>query len=85
MAASALSIYTGDSSYIASSWLNDNILFKLNALTSDGKFFYDDGVWPGNAAGYPSTGDMIIAGYMAGWNTMSGRIAKTYINTAISG
>lgn len=82
MAASALQLYTGNAGYAGSSWLADNVLFKMNALTTDGKFFYDDGAWTGDTVGTPNADDMMVAGSLYGWSSFNGRVAKSYIDLA---
>lgn len=82
MAASALQRYTGNAAYAGSSWLNDNVLFKMNALTPSGQFFYDDGAWTGNTVGTPNADDMMVAGALYGWSSFNGRVAKAYLDLA---
>jgi hypothetical protein len=82
MAARALQLYTGNASYAGSSWLTDNVRFKMNALTTDGKFFYDDGAWTGDTVGTPNVDDMMVAGALYGWSSFNGHVAKSYINLA---
>jgi Divergent InlB B-repeat domain len=84
-AASALRIATNDASYLNFNWLTNNVLFKANALTNDGKFFYVDGVWNSNGIGAPSLNDMIVVAHALGWGTANGQIARNYINRAIAG
>jgi hypothetical protein len=80
MAASALKISTSDANYAAFSWLTNNVTLKLNAVSPDGKYFYDDGGWTGSSAGIPSMNDMIAEGFLAGWSTNAGKIARSYID-----
>lgn len=82
MAARALQLYTGNASYAGSSWLTDNVLFKMNALTPNGKFFYDDGAWTGDTVGTPNADDMMAAGFLYGWSSFNGHVAKAYLNLA---
>lgn len=82
MAASALQLHTGDASYAQSAWLSDNVLFKMNALTTDGKFFYDDGAWTGDTVGTPNADDMMVAGSLYGWSSANGRVARAYLDLA---
>src|SRR3989344_1466322 len=84
MAASALRTSTTDAGYGNSSWLKNNVLFKLNALTSDGNFFYDDGGWTGDTSGLATRNDMYAEGFLWGWGTREGRIARIYENTVAS-
>lgn len=80
LAAAALRTATGDANYATSQWLYNNILFKLNAVSGDGKFFYDDGGWTGDKSGFPNINDMYVAGFLAGWGSNNGRLAMSYVN-----
>ncbi len=84
-AASAMKIATNDANYLNFNWLNNNIVFKMNAISPDGKFFYDDGTWSGNDHGYPSMEDMIAAGFAFGWATTNGQIVRSYTDRIIAG
>ena len=84
-AASALKIATNDSQYLNSLWLTNNVTMKMNAITPDGKFFYDDGSWSGNGYGYPPLNDMTLAGYAYGWTSEQGKIARSYLDLAAKG
>jgi Divergent InlB B-repeat domain len=84
-AASALKITTGDLGYLSSSWLSNNVLFKLNALSPDGKLFHDDGLWSGDSIGDPRINDIAAAGFAFGWNSRNGKLARGYIDRAIAG
>ena len=85
LAASSLSKSTNDASYLNFNWLSNNVLFKLNGIMPDGKLFYDDGLWSGDAVGYVSLNDMITAGYAFGWGSTNGQIARNFIDRAASG
>ena len=80
MIASGLKTGTGDAGYTNFQWLSNNATFKRNALSPDAKFVYDDGMWSGNAVGVPSSNDMVLAGYLAGWASANGKLAKNYID-----
>ena len=80
MMASGLRAATGDAGYANFQWLVSNAAFKRNALTPDAKFVYDDGIWSGNAVGVPSSNDMLVAGYLYGWGSANGKLAKNYID-----
>lgn len=82
--ASAMKTGTGQSTYISSNWLNNNVTFKVNALTPDGKFFYDDGLWSGDLQGDPRYNDVIAAGYAFGWGSINGQIARAYVNKVVA-
>ena len=84
-AASALKMSTNDASYLNFNWLSNNVIFKMNAISPDGKFFYDDGTWSGSGHGYPSLEDMIAAGYAYGWSSANGQIARSYIDRVSAG
>ena len=84
-AASALKITTGDVGYLSSNWLSNNVLFKVNALTPDGKFFHDDGLWSGDSVGDPRINDIAAAGYAFGWGSTNGKLARGYIDQVIAG
>jgi hypothetical protein len=84
-AASALKTVTNDSKYLNSQWLSNNIVFKMNAITPNGTFFYDDGGWTGNGYGHPGLDDMIVAGYAYGWNSEKGKIVRGYTDRVIAG
>jgi hypothetical protein len=78
--ASGLRAATGDSGYANFQWLSNNVTFKRNALTPNAKFVYDDGIWSGNAVGVPSSNDILVAGYLYGWSSANGKLAKNYID-----
>ena len=78
--AAALKSATGDAAYTNFQWLSNNLTFKRNALTPDAKFVYDDGIWSGNAVGVPSSDDALVAGYLYGWTSANGKLAKNYID-----
>ena len=84
-AASALKIATGDVGYLSSTWLSNNVLFKVNALTPDGKFFHDDGLWSGDSVGDPRINDIAAAGYAFGWGSTNGKLARGYIDSVLAG
>ena len=86
MAASALKIASNDSGCTTSKWLNNNALLKLNALSPDGKFFYDDGLWSSNAAtnGKPGLKDMYALGFTAGWSTTLGQSVRRYVANVVA-
>jgi hypothetical protein len=84
-AASALRGSTNDASYLNFNWLTNNVLFKSSALSPDGKFFYDDGVWNSNGIGAPSLNDMIVVGNALGWGTANGQLARSYIDRSVAG
>jgi len=85
MSGTALKVFTNDASYLGSPWLQNNVLFKLGAISPDGSHFLDDGLWSGDAAGVPSANDMSVAGYAFGWGSTRGKMARSYINQAIAG
>ena len=86
MAASALKSFTGIASYVTGkSWMSNNVPFKLQATTPDGQFFYDDGTWTGNGWGDVSYNDIAAAGFVFGWASANGHIAKRYIDVALAG
>lgn len=79
MAASAFKVYSGDPTLVNGfNWLSNNVTAKMNMLTPDGRWFYDDGLWSGNGWGDPRAQDMIVAGFAYGWNSNNGRIVKAY-------
>lgn len=80
LAGSGLRVATGDANYTNSQWFSNNILLKLNAVSGDGKYFYDDGAWTGMQSGFPDVKDMYVAGYLVGWGSSNGRLAASYVN-----
>lgn len=85
LAASALKIATSDAGYLSSNWLANNVLFKMNAVSPDGKFFYDDGLWSGDSVGDPRINDIAAAGFAFGWGSTSGKIARSFIDQVVAG
>ena len=86
MAASALKSFTGAASYVTGkSWMSNNVPFKLQAMTPDGAFFYDDGLWSGDGWGDVRYSDIAAAGFVYGWASTNGHIAKRYIDIALAG
>ena len=82
MAASALKIASNDSGCTTSMWLNNNVSLKLNALSPDGKFFYDDGLWSSDISknGNPALKDMYALGFTAGWGSTLGQSVRRYVD-----
>lgn len=82
MAASALKIASNDSGCTTSKWLNNNVSLKLNALSPDGKFFYDDGLWSSDTTknGNPALKDMYALGFTAGWGSTLGQSVRRYVD-----
>ena len=78
--ASGLKTSTGDAGYTTSQWLSNNMTFKRNALSPDAKFVYDDGSWSGDTVGVPHSNDVVAAGYLYGWGSANGKLAKNYID-----
>jgi hypothetical protein len=85
MCATALRSATGDPAYVSSTWMANNVVFKPHALTSDGKFFYDGGLWSGDGQGDARFNDMIVAGFAYGWGSTNGQTARAYINKVVAG
>ncbi len=84
MATAALVEATNDATYKQFSWLEKNIDLKLAALSPDGKYFYDDGLWSLNRNGVPLIQDMYSIGYLYGWDTPNGQKTQRYIeNTGL--
>lgn len=83
--ASAIRSATGDPTAVTSNWLLNNTLFKSHAVTPDGKYFYDDGLWSGDSTGDPRYNDVIVAGFTYGWSSTTGQIARAYINKVVAG
>ncbi len=82
LAASALRHASGSEGAAPSNWLRENILFKLHALAPNGRFFYDDGAWPGSHLGDPRLADIYVAGSLVGWRSPAGGLASAYVRLA---
>lgn len=83
MAATALRWGTGNAGYLNSLWLQNYPSLKLAAVTNDGSFYYDDGMWHSSII-LPTTNDSILSGYAYGWTSAAGQTATAYINIVSS-
>ena len=80
LVASGLKMATSDTGYANFQWLSNNVTFKRNALSPDAKFVYDDGLWSSDVVGAPSSNDMVLEGFLYGWGSANGKLAKNYID-----
>ncbi len=78
----ALTEATNMSGFKDFKWLKNNIYLKSAALTPDGKYFYDDGLWSLNRHGVPTVTDMYTAGYLYNWTSVVGLRARQYLHDA---
>jgi hypothetical protein len=77
LSGTALRWGTGNTAYLNSKWMMNYPTFKLAAITNDGKFYIDDGMWHSDVE--PTSNDSILSGYAFGWNSSIGQTTAAYL------